>query len=110
MLPSFSAAVAAGRDRPFGSNCMLFCVSIRITHFWLVEAMGCLIKALPQKKNRLITGEIIKGSEWLCCVTLKMEEENKSQKRKEGCSQHIVRRSANIQAGQWTLNGSFVCN
>lgn len=89
---------------------MLFCFSVGITHFWLVETMRCLIRALPPKKNRLITGEITRGSEWLCCITLKMGEENKSRKRKEGCSQHIVRRSANIQGGQWTLNGSFVCN
>lgn len=60
----FSAAVAERRERSSGSNCMLFCVSVGITHFWLVEAMRCLIKALPQKKNRLITREIMKVSEW----------------------------------------------
>lgn len=31
----FSAAVAERKDRSSGSNCMLFCVSIGITHFWL---------------------------------------------------------------------------
>lgn len=47
----FSTAVAERRDRSSESNCMLFCVSAGITHFWLVEAERCLIKALPHKKK-----------------------------------------------------------
>lgn len=86
---------------------MLFCVSVGITRFWLVEAMRCLIKALLQKKNRLITGEIVKGSEWLCCVTLKMEEE-KQIKTEKGRMQsthcdEVCQHSGRTMDAKWQL-------
>lgn len=70
---------------------MLFCVSIGITHFWLVEAMRCLIKASPREREREkkeqtdYWGKIIKGSEWLCCVTLEMwgRKTNQDRERKD---------------------------
>lgn len=86
---------------------MLFCVSVGITHFWLVAAMRCLIKALPQKKNRLITGEIIKGSEWLCGVTLKMGEEKqikteKGRMQSTHCAE-VCQHSGRTMDSKWQL-------
>lgn len=107
-----SAAVAERRDRSCESNCMLLSVSVGTTHFWPAEAVRCLIKALPRKKKeRTDYWGSYKGLRMAMVYDPRNGGEKTNQDREKGrtSSTHCAE-PANIQGGEWILNGSFVCN